>query len=99
MFRKINIPITGTILNQSHFTCSCCSTKHQVFGSLDSFHSTADDLSLDVLGQIPIVPDISTGGDTGVPIMVQNDPAGNETRDAFRSVAKAVWKSLGRTVV
>lgn len=98
MFRKIHIPIFGSILNQSHFTCSCCSTRHQLFGSPDAFKSVADDLSLDVLGEIPVVPVISSGGDSGVPVMVQDSKEGKETRQAMRGVARAVWKNLGRSV-
>jgi ATP-binding protein involved in chromosome partitioning len=90
--------IFGSILNQSHFTCSCCSTRHQLFGSPDAFKSVADDLSLDVLGEIPVVPVISSGGDSGVPVMVQDSKEGEETRQAMRGVARAVWKNLGRSV-
>jgi len=90
--------IFGSILNQSHFTCSCCSTRHQLFGSPDAFKAVADDLSLDVLGEIPVVPVISSGGDSGVPVMVQSSEEGEETRQAMRGVANAVWKSLGRNV-
>lgn len=49
---------------------------------------------MDLLGEIPIVPAISTGGDKGIPVMVQTGPEGDETRQAMRDVARAVWKNL-----
>jgi len=69
-----------------------------LFGSPDAFKSVADDLSLDVLGEIPVVPVISSGGDSGVPVMVQDSKEGEETIQAMRGVARAVWKNLGRSV-
>lgn len=86
--------IIGSVLNQSHFTCSCCSTRHEIFGSSEGFKAVASDLSLDLLGEIPIVPAISSGGDKGVPVMVQTGSEGDETRRAMRDVARAVWTSL-----
>lgn len=94
MFRKVNIPIIGAILNQSHFTCTCCNTPHELFGSSASFEQVADDLSMDVLGKIPLVPAISQGGDGGVPIMLRDDEESKETRTVLGNVAKDIWKRL-----
>lgn len=56
-----NLPllqIIGTVLNQSHFTCSCCNTRHELFGSPASFNRIAEDMSLDVLGTPPFFPPV-----------------------------------------
>jgi hypothetical protein len=42
--------IIGAVINQSHFTCSSCAEKHDLFGSTEAFEKMADDLSLDVIG-------------------------------------------------
>jgi ATP-binding protein involved in chromosome partitioning len=42
--------IIGLLLNMSHFTCSACTTPHELFGSSAKFEGAARDLSLDVLG-------------------------------------------------
>ncbi|KAJ9110789.1 hypothetical protein QFC20_002830 [Naganishia adeliensis] len=94
MFRKINIPIIGAVLNQSHFTCSCCNTRHELFGSPASFNSIAEDMSLDVLGEIPLVPSVSSGGDRGVPVVAQSGKEGEEIRGVMASVAQHVWRTI-----
>ncbi|KAI5452332.1 hypothetical protein NCC49_000894 [Naganishia albida] len=94
MFRKINIPIIGAVLNQSHFTCSCCNTRHELFGSPASFNRIAEDMSLDVLGEIPLVPSVSSGGDQGVPVVAQNGKEGEEIRRVMERVAGNVWRTI-----
>lgn len=75
----------------SHYTCSSCSTPHLLFGSPDNFTQTATDMQLDVLGQVPLVPQVSDGGDAGRPVMVQSAGEGEEVRGVMRSVAEGVW--------
>jgi len=70
MFQKISVPITGLILNESYFICPTCTTPHRVFGVPDMFHATAKKLALDVLAELPLVPDVSTSADKGWPFML-----------------------------
>jgi ATP-binding protein involved in chromosome partitioning len=35
----------------SHYTCTSCSTPHELFGSSDHFVRAASDLKLSVLGE------------------------------------------------
>ena len=44
------VKIIGLLLNMSHYTCSSCSTPHELFGSSKSFEKAAADLQLPVLG-------------------------------------------------
>ncbi|TFK68052.1 P-loop containing nucleoside triphosphate hydrolase protein [Pluteus cervinus] len=97
MFRKVAVPITGILLNQTHFVCPSCTAPHPLFGSPEKFRSVAKQLDLDVLGELPLVPDVSEGGDKGVPSMlISPSTAANTGRatwnDGMKSVAKAVWK-------
>ncbi|GAA5908033.1 hypothetical protein JCM8208_004029, partial [Rhodotorula glutinis] len=104
MFRKLGIPITGAILNMSHFLCPGSSTPHYIFGRPDAFNSTCADLSLDVLGQIPIEPDVSSRGDSGAPVVMLAAPASSsgdepaagpsKAREAFLSLGEQVWHRL-----
>ncbi|GAA5850938.1 hypothetical protein JCM9279_006246 [Rhodotorula babjevae] len=105
MFRKLGIPITGAVLNMSHFLCPGSSTPHYIFGPPDAFRSTCADLSLDVLAQIPIEPAVSTQGDSGAPVVMLGVPAPSsgaepgaaapsKAREAFLSLGEQVWQRL-----
>ncbi|WVW86760.1 hypothetical protein I302_108814 [Kwoniella bestiolae CBS 10118] len=91
MFNKVSIPIIGLLLNMSHFTCSSCTTPHELFGSSENFEKAAGELGLEVLGKLPLVPSVSDGGDAGRPIMVQSNADGEEVRTTMRGVSEKVW--------
>ncbi|KAK7062628.1 hypothetical protein VNI00_000116 [Paramarasmius palmivorus] len=48
MFRKLNIPLTGMILNNAYYLCPTCThpSPQYIFGPPDSFQSTADGIVL-----------------------------------------------------
>ncbi|BEJ14121.1 hypothetical protein CspHIS471_0312950 [Cutaneotrichosporon sp. HIS471] len=94
MFNKVNVPIIGLLLNMSHFICGSCDAPHQLFGSPDKFVRAADELGLDVLGEVPLVTTVSDGGDAGRPVMVQSERTGEAVREVMRSVGEKVWKWL-----
>ncbi|KAJ7579299.1 P-loop containing nucleoside triphosphate hydrolase protein [Mycena floridula] len=107
MFKKVNVPITGLVLNQSHFICSSCSTPHHIFGSPQSFRATADRLGVVVLAEIPVMSGLSQGGDRGVPYALlleqssetQEKPSqeqGQEWKDCMKDVATKVWDSMNQ---
>lgn len=56
----------------SYFVCPGSSTPHYIFGKPATFDATCAELGLDVLGEIPIEPDVSSTGDTGAPIVVSS---------------------------
>ncbi|KAK8849529.1 hypothetical protein IAR55_004863 [Kwoniella newhampshirensis] len=99
MFHKVSIPMIGLLLNMSHFTCSSCSTPHELFGSSAKFEKAANDLKLDVLGRLPLVTSVSDGGDAGRPIMVQSSKVGREVRSTMRDVGSKVWDWFSRRSV
>ncbi|KAF7367488.1 P-loop containing nucleoside triphosphate hydrolase protein [Mycena sanguinolenta] len=37
MLRKVAVPVTGIVLNQSHFMCPGCTTAHYLYGPLTDF--------------------------------------------------------------
>ncbi|WWC73540.1 uncharacterized protein I206_107512 [Kwoniella pini CBS 10737] len=94
MFNKVSVPMIGLLLNMSHFTCTSCTTPHELFGSSKNFEKAAEQLSLEVLGKIPLVPSISDGGDSGRPITVQNNSEGEEIRNIMNNVSEKVWNWL-----
>ncbi|KAA1475454.1 P-loop containing nucleoside triphosphate hydrolase protein [Dentipellis sp. KUC8613] len=102
MFRKVNVPITGLVLNQSYFLCPSCTTSHHLFGSPDVFNQTAEQLGVPVLGELPLIPGVSSGGDAGVPYgLVRNDKVkdtdgtgGTKWKDSMREIATEVSRRL-----
>ncbi|PCH41938.1 nucleoside triphosphate hydrolase protein [Wolfiporia cocos MD-104 SS10] len=101
MFQKISVPITGLLLNQSHFLCPSCATPHHLFGSPERFHATAASMGVPVLGALPLVPAVSEASDGGAPFVLagtstNTEKAGVEWRETMAAVAKSVWRFLGR---
>jgi len=102
MFRKVDIPILGLLLNFSHFTCPSCSEPHRIFGSPDSFYKAAKDLGVPVLGEIPLVPGVSTGGDRARhvcgPGWEEGEMTGGEreVRTVMADVGARVWEALAQ---
>ncbi|BGP28516.1 hypothetical protein JCM10296v2_000251 [Rhodotorula toruloides] len=99
MFRKLGIPITGAVLNMSHFLCPGSSTPHYVFGRPDSFMSACSALSLDVLAQVPIEPAVSARGDEGSPVVMlpgTEGSGGSKAREAFLTLGAEVWQRINQ---
>ncbi|THH11336.1 hypothetical protein EW146_g8078 [Bondarzewia mesenterica] len=102
MFRKVGVPIKGLILNQSYFICPSCTTPHHLFGSSELFQSTAKQLDVPVLGELPLSPGVSAGGDSGLPYslisegkMTEMDGVGGiRWKEAMQQVANKVLTSL-----
>nr|ODN95558.1 MRP family ATP-binding protein [Cryptococcus depauperatus CBS 7855] len=94
MFNKVSIPIIGLLLNMSHYTCSSCATRHELFGSCTKFEKAAQDLRLDVLGKVPLITSISDGGDAGRPVMVQNSTESKEVQAIMQDIGQHIWKWL-----
>jgi ATP-binding protein involved in chromosome partitioning len=89
----------------SHYICSSCDTKHQLFGPTTSFHTAASDLSLEVLGELPLVPQVSEGGDAGRPFILsppsqkglsENNASGSaeEITQVMERVARRIWDKI-----
>ncbi|KAF8480782.1 P-loop containing nucleoside triphosphate hydrolase protein [Russula ochroleuca] len=95
-FQKLSIPIIGLVLNQSYFLCPTCKTPHELFGSSNS----AKALGIELLGELPLIPGVSTGGDAGLPYAILNSRsntdgvAGQLWREAMLAITERVWDVL-----
>lgn len=102
MFRKVLVPILGTVLNMAHYTCYNCQPphKHYLFGSPDSFVKTTAETGVPVLGQLPLVPYVSSGGDQGIPALLQSPGSDRkdllEVQAVMESIAQTVWGELNQ---
>jgi ATP-binding protein involved in chromosome partitioning len=83
MFQKVNVPLLGVAENMSYFT-DPSGQRHTLFGE-GGGAKTAESLGTVLLGQVPLNPDIRTGGDSGQPIVVE-DPE-SAIAKIFRDIA------------
>jgi ATP-binding protein involved in chromosome partitioning len=89
MARKSFLRVAGVIENMSAFTDHHGDT-HALFG-VGGGQTLADDAGVPLLGQIPIEPLVSAGGDAGEPEVLGDSPAAQAFRDiAERLVTEAV---------
>lgn len=92
MFQKVNVPLLGVAENMSYFT-DPAGIKHHLFGE-GGGQLTADLLGTTLLGQVPLIPEIRQGGDSGLPIVV-TEPAGPSSQ-VFKGIGEAVLQQLAR---
>ncbi|XP_054827692.1 iron-sulfur protein NUBPL [Eublepharis macularius] len=88
MFRKVNVPVLGLIQNMSVFQCPHCKHETHIFGT-DGVKSLAEDLGLDVLGDIPLHVNIRETSDSGKPVVV-SQPESNMARAYLKLAAEIV---------
>ncbi|MBC8039468.1 MAG: P-loop NTPase, partial [Opitutaceae bacterium] len=95
MFQKVNVPLLGVAENMSYFL-DPAGQKHTIFGE-GGGQKTADSLGTVLLGQVPLIPEIRSGGDAGKPIVVTapNSPAAL----TFREMGDAILLQLSRKPV
>jgi ATP-binding protein involved in chromosome partitioning len=83
MAAKVNQEVVGVIENMSWFTGDD-GKRYELFGSGGGV-AVAEDLGVPFLGQIPLIPALREGSDTGNPVTV-SDPGG-EAAAAFDHLA------------
>jgi ATP-binding protein involved in chromosome partitioning len=73
MFRKVNIPVLGMVENMSYFLCPDNQRRYDIFGSGGAL-AKAQELSVPLLGEIPIQIPIRERGDAGTSVGNLTDP-------------------------
>ena len=89
MFRneKVNVPVLGIIENMAWFTpAELPQNKYYIFGK-DGGKDLAAELSVPLLGQVPLVQSIRESGDEGTPIALQ---AGHPAARCFYDVVSRI---------
>lgn len=88
MFRQVHVPILGVIENMSYYPCPHCGEREDIFG-----HGGARKTGLEVLGEVPIVEELRSGGDAGRPLVVQHPE--HPVAQVFRNIAARVTETDG----
>jgi len=84
MARKSFLRVAGVIENMSSFTCEH-GTTYNLFGEGGGAELAAD-AGVPLLGQVPLEPAVSAGGDAGEPVVLGDGAAA----DAFRAIADRI---------
>src|SRR5690606_8404595 len=91
MNRKVGIPITGVIENESYFICDGCDKRHELFGS-GGGQKIAEMAEAPLLGQLPLDPQVRQWGDAGTPV-VQAAPR-SPVAEAFLEISRKLVERL-----
>jgi ATP-binding protein involved in chromosome partitioning len=92
MFRKVQVPVLGIIENMSWFTPpDLPDRRYRIFGE-GGGRRVAEELGVELLGEIPIDPRIVEGGDKGIPILV--GAPDSEAAGIFRELAGRIARKL-----
>ena len=87
MFDRVSIPVLGIVENMNAFVCSSCSKVTHVFGEKGA-SNLAKELSLPLLGSVPLDPDIMTAADEGKPL------SSEMSSEVFKKIAEKVKTQL-----
>jgi len=93
MFQQesINVPVLGIVENMAYFTpAELPENKYYIFGK-EGARNLAEDLEVPFLGEIPLIKSISDGGDSGLPVMLDED---SPAYPVFQAIAGRVVQQL-----
>jgi ATP-binding protein involved in chromosome partitioning len=87
MFRQVRVELLGIVENMSYLIAPQSKERIDVFGE-GGGKRIAREMSVPFLSELPLVPEIRAGGDTGRPIALLGE--GNDNAAPFFEMAKAV---------
>jgi ATP-binding protein involved in chromosome partitioning len=97
MAERTNLRPIGVIENMSYYVCPHCGERDDIFGT-GGGQEAADTLGVPLMAQVPLVPALRAGGDTGSPIVVTDPdhPASVALRESAHAVARATKSKVGK---
>ena len=87
--KQVNMKMLGLIENMSGFTCPGCGKKIDLFKT-GGGEKTAHTMNVPFLGSIPIIPDIVTACDNGLPAINES----KELSQSFEKILAAITKTV-----
>ncbi len=93
MFRmsQINVPVLGLVENMAYFDPPELPGKKYFLFGRDGGKHLSEELNIPMLGQIPIEESVCEGGDTGMPVALDENTV---TGKAFASLAQSVAQQV-----
>ncbi|KAL2019879.1 hypothetical protein VTK56DRAFT_9054 [Thermocarpiscus australiensis] len=96
MFGKVRVPVLGLVHNMSVFRCPCCAAQTAVFGGAGAVRRMCEEHGLELLGDVPLHPNIGEDGSRGKPT-VAAEPESERAR-VFMDVARRLAGKVGLEV-
>ena len=96
MFRKVDIPVLGFVQNMSHFVCPHCNQSSHIFGQ-DGATKVAEQMGVDILGDIPLHMSIRETSDAGRPVVVSKPDSTQSL--SYISIAEKIIRKLSESSV
>lgn len=96
MYKKVNIPIFGIVVNMSHFICSKCDTKHQLYGDSSAVEALAAKHGTCILSHVPFNSNIMLCNDSGKPIYLSDD---SSVSTVYADLAEKVTHKLHKPLI
>lgn len=89
--RKMNVPILGIVENMSGMVCPHCGELVEVF-SKGGGARVSDEMGVELLGSIPLDPQVAADSDKGVSFIVEHpdSPASEEFMKIIRKIEEKV---------
>jgi ATP-binding protein involved in chromosome partitioning len=94
MFRKVNVPLLGIIENMSHFLCTSCGARHEIFGNGGAV-AEAEKLGVPFLGEVPLEMVIRSTSDDGKPVVASQPESSHAAH--YKFIATALLQQLNLT--
>jgi len=97
MAERTNLRPLGVVENMSYYLCPHCGERDEIFGSGGGAEA-AETLGVPLMAQVPLLPAMREGGDTGVPIVLSQPdaPASVALREAADRVRQATKSKVGK---
>ncbi len=95
LFRQADVPILGVVENMSYIVCPDCGCRIEVFHHTER-DWLVEDKELEVLGRIPMSPQVSRPIDSSHPLL-QSDAANKEAEVFMEIAAKVAGMIKGRS--
>jgi ATP-binding protein involved in chromosome partitioning len=87
MWQRVEVPVLGLIENMSGYICPSCGHHEEIF-LRGGGRKLAERSKITFLGEIPLQPAVSRGGDAGTPVVI-SDP-GSKVSETFLGIARAL---------
>jgi ATP-binding protein involved in chromosome partitioning len=91
MFRRVAVPVLGLVENMSYFVCPHCGERTDIFAHGGAAQE-AMRLGVGLLGEVPIMPEVRSSGDSGTPL-VQAAPD-SLLAETYRGMARSLMAGL-----
>ncbi|EGS19767.1 putative nucleotide binding protein [Thermochaetoides thermophila DSM 1495] len=96
MFEKVGVPVLGLVRNMGVFKCPCCGGETEVFGGNDKVDQMCQEKGIQLLGDVPLHPNIGEDGSRGKPTVAAEPES--ERAKVFMEVARKVAAKVGLRV-